>query len=57
MQDIFGGMFDFNRDGHTDWGEEALGLMLPEEPERSARGKKTNGFSPEPLDPLKEKDE
>lgn len=29
--DIFGGMFDFNGDGHTDFAEEAVGFAVMED--------------------------
>ena len=32
--DIFGGMFDFNGDGHTDMAEELTGLMIFNELEK-----------------------
>ena len=28
LDDLFGGIFDFNGDGHTDFGEEMLGLAI-----------------------------
>ena len=31
FDDIFGGMFDFNGDGHTDFAEEALGFAIMED--------------------------
>lgn len=31
FDDIFGGMFDFNGDGHTDFMEEATGFAVMEE--------------------------
>lgn len=31
FDDIFGGMFDFNGDGHTDFMEEAAGFAVMEE--------------------------
>ena len=31
FDDLFGGMFDFNGDGHTDFIEEALGFAAMEE--------------------------
>lgn len=31
FDDIFGGMFDFNGDGHTDFLEEATGFAIMEE--------------------------
>ena len=31
FDDLFGGMFDFNGDGHTDFIEEALGYALMED--------------------------
>ena len=31
FDDLFGGMFDFNGDGHTDFIEEALGFAIMED--------------------------
>ena len=31
FNDIFGGMFDFNGDGHTDFFEEATGFAIMDE--------------------------
>ena len=31
FDDLFGGMFDFNGDGHTDFAEEATGFAIMEE--------------------------
>ena len=31
FDDVFGGMFDFNGDGHTDFAEEAIGFAVMEE--------------------------
>ena len=31
FDDVFGGMFDFNGDGHTDVAEEALGFAVMED--------------------------
>lgn len=31
FDDIFGGMFDFNCDGHTDFAEEAIGFAVMED--------------------------
>ena len=31
FDDIFGGMFDFNGDGHTDFMEEAIGFAILDE--------------------------
>ena len=31
FDDIFGGMFDFNGDGHTDVAEEAVGVAIMED--------------------------
>lgn len=31
FDDIFGGMFDFNGDGHTDIAEESLGSVVMED--------------------------
>ena len=31
FDDIFGGMFDFNGDGHTEFAEEAVGFAVMEE--------------------------
>lgn len=31
FDDIFGGMFDFNGDGHTDFAEEAVGFAIMED--------------------------
>ena len=31
FDDIFGGMFDFNGDGHTDFAEEVLGFAIMED--------------------------
>ena len=34
--DFFGGMFDFNGDGHTDFVEMALGFQILDEMDREA---------------------
>lgn len=34
FDDLFGGMFDFNGDGHTDMAEELTGLMMFNELEK-----------------------
>ena len=31
FDDVFGGMFDFNGDGHPDFAEEALGFAVMED--------------------------
>lgn len=31
LDDIFGGMFDLNGDGHTDFAEEAVGFAIMED--------------------------
>ena len=31
FDDLFGGMFDFNDDGHTDFAEEAVGSAIMED--------------------------
>ena len=31
FDDLFGGMFDFNGDGHTDFAEEAVGYDIMED--------------------------
>ena len=31
FDDFFGGMFDMNGDGKTDWAEEAMGIMIMDE--------------------------
>ncbi len=31
FDDLFGGMFDFNGDGHTDFAEEAVGFAIMED--------------------------
>ena len=31
FDDLFGGMFDFNGDGHTDFAEEAVGFVIMDE--------------------------
>ena len=31
FDDVFGGMFDFNGDGHTDFAEEAVGFAIMED--------------------------
>ncbi len=34
MDDFFGGMFDFNGDGQTDWIEQAAGFAILDEMDR-----------------------
>ena len=37
FDDLFGGMFDFNGDGHTDLAEEMLGLAIIDDMEKTDR--------------------
>jgi len=42
MNDFFGGVFDFNQDGHTDCFEAALGMMILDDMEKAAQKKNGN---------------
>ena len=43
FDDLFGGLFDFNGDGHTDFGEEMLGLAIIDDIEKSH--KRESGYA------------
>lgn len=47
FDDLFGGFFDLNNDGHTDAGEEFMGYMFLNELEKEQRKRQRQGF---PLD-------
>lgn len=48
FDDLFGGFFDLNGDGHTDAGEELMGYLFLTELEREER--KLQGFPVDDLD-------
>lgn len=57
FDDIFGGMFDFNGDGHTDFMEQAAGFAIMDDMMNEDSGSDTVVFSESVLDSYDDPDE
>lgn len=47
FDELFGGMFDFNGDGHTDFAEEAVGFAIMEDMTNDKDGSDDSDFDSE----------